>query len=195
MTSNKKARLAIFASGGGSNAEKIIQHFSTHDEIEVGLIYSNRKGAYVIERAINHDIAFEVKSNSALLEQATILDLLSLHKIDYIILAGFLQLIPAYLIKAFQNRIINIHPSLLPNYGGKGMYGKHVHAAVKAANESKSGITIHLVNEKYDEGAIIAQYRREILPSDTSEDIGKKVLFLEHQYYPKVIEDYILNKN
>ncbi len=195
MTSSnpRKIRLAIFGSGGGSNAEAIIQHFKGHSDIEVALIVSNRKNAFILERAKNHNIPrLKINRTAFYEEEEVILQLQSL-RIDWIILAGFLWLIPKNLIDYFPSKIINIHPALLPKYGGPGMYGKHVHAAVHAAGEKESGMTVHYVNENYDEGAIINQFKTDLNPSDSPEDIATKVLKLEHAHYPEVIEQTIMN--
>ncbi len=195
MTSSnpRKIRLAIFGSGGGSNAEAIIQHFKGHSDIEVALIVSNRKNAFILERAKNHNIPrLKINRTAFYEEEEVILQLQSL-RIDWIILAGFLWLIPKKLIDYFPSKIINIHPALLPKYGGPGMYGKHVHAAVHAAGEKESGMTVHYVNENYDEGAIIDQYTTDLEPTDSPEDIAAKVLKLEHAHYPEVIEQTIMN--
>lgn len=184
--------LAIFASGGGSNAESIIQYFKEIEDVNVSLILSNKKDAYVHERALSHNIpsfTFPYKSFKA---GDDILKVLNEFKVDYIILAGFLLLISKPLTDKYSNRILNIHPALLPAYGGKGMYGHHVHQAVFDNYEKQSGMTIHLVNEKYDEGEILFQQSVDLLPTDTPDLIGKKVLALEHQYYPEVIHQYIL---
>jgi phosphoribosylglycinamide formyltransferase-1 len=145
-------RLAIFASGNGSNAEQIAHYFEDIEEVEIVRIYSNKSEAYVLERAKNLQIPSMVFSGKELRESDQVLQQLQADKTDYIILAGFLLLIPEYLIQAFPNRIINIHPALLPDYGGKGMYGMNVHKAVKASGDRQTGITIHFVNEHYDEG-------------------------------------------
>ncbi|NNE25425.1 MAG: phosphoribosylglycinamide formyltransferase [Saprospiraceae bacterium] len=187
-----KRRIAIFASGGGSNAEAIINHFKSSDHIEIALIVSNKKSAYVLERAQNHKIAAHVIHKKEFYNSYDLLDILQSHHIDYIVLAGFLLLIPNYLIQAYPDRIINIHPALLPKYGGKGMYGHHVHQAVFDNFEKESGITIHLVNDKYDEGEILFQSKVELGLTDTPDIIAKKVLSLEHTHYPKVIEQAVL---
>lgn len=181
-------RIAIFASGGGSNAEQIIRHFKENEEIEVSLILSNRKSAFVLERAKNHNIPGITFSKSELNQTTKILEILNTYKIDFIVLAGFLLLLPRDLIKAYPDRIVNIHPALLPAYGGKGMYGKHVHQAVFDNYEKESGITIHLVNENYDEGKQLFQKSVALDSTDTPSEIAKKVLALEHQYFPMVIE-------
>jgi len=181
-------RLAIFASGGGSNAEEIIKHFSHSDKGDVALIVSNKSKAFVLERAKNHEINSIVIPRNFETDKDVLENALETSKIDFIILAGFLLKIPAWLIEKFPNRIVNIHPALLPKYGGKGMYGKHVHQAVFDNNEIESGITIHFVNGQYDEGQIIFQESVQLHSLDTPIKIAEKVLTLEHQHFAKTIE-------
>lgn len=181
-------QLAIFASGTGSNARKIIEYFKGHPTIHVSLVISNKPDAPVLTMAQSHRIETQVITRKSFYESEAILDTLRENKIDLVILAGFLWLVPGYLIRAFQRRIINIHPALLPRYGGKGMYGHHVHQAVWEAHEPESGITIHYANEHYDEGDIIFQVKCVLEPEDTPEDIARKVLELEHYYFARVIE-------
>ncbi len=180
--------IAIFASGGGSNAEAIIRHLKDHANLSVQLIVSNRKNAGVLDRAANHGIQTLLINRDNFYEKKDLTAKLANHKIDLIVLAGFLWLIPKYLIKDFPNRVINIHPALLPKYGGKGMYGHHVHQAVFDNKEKESGLTVHYVNEHYDEGNIILQARCPLAPTDQPEDIARKVLSLEHQVYPVAVE-------
>lgn len=176
------------ASGRGSNAKAIIAYSQQRDAcFEVRLILSNKKDAGVLILADDTGIRKEVFNKTDFYKNRSVLSRLEEEKIDLIVLAGFLWLIPAYLIAAFPKRIINIHPALLPKYGGKGMYGQYIHEAVKAHGETTSGITIHFVNESYDEGAIIFQAQCLLKESDTPADIGKRVLGLEHHFYPKVI--------
>lgn len=180
-------RAALFASGSGSNAENIIRYFENNPGVEFPLIISNKKDAYVHERAKNLGIpSFSFRKSD--FESGEVLELLQQYAVDYIILAGFLLKIPENLLKAYPDKIINIHPALLPKFGGKGMYGNHVHEAVVANQEKKSGITIHYVNENYDEGEIIFQAKCEVLPTDTPDDVAEKVHALEYEYFPKVIE-------
>lgn len=188
---DKIKRIAIFGSGGGSNAQAIIDHFENHEQIEVGLIVSNKKDAFILERGKKHDIPTVLRTKKDFKSSEKILEILDEQNIDLIVLAGFLLLIPAYLVKAYPNQIINIHPALLPKFGGKGMYGMNVHRAVAEAKEIKSGPTIHYVNEKFDEGEIIAQFKVALENEDTPESIAKKVLQLEHKHYPEVIEDLL----
>lgn len=189
---NKKVNIAIFASGGGSNAEQIIQHFKTSDKINVRLVVTNSATAGVIQRAEKHGIESQVHpykvSNIELINE------LKKCKIDLIVLAGYLKKIDTELIKMYPNKIVNIHPALLPKFGGKGMYGMNVHRAVVAAEEEISGPTIHYVNENYDEGAIIEQHSCVIEKNDTPEDVQKKVLKLEHQFFAPCIERLILEE-
>jgi len=197
MPSDKpnKIRLAIFGSGGGSNAEAIIQYFKNHPSIEVALIATNRKNAFILERAKKHNIpSLYLKKSSFYNQDETVLELQSL-QIHWIILAGFLWLIPKKLIQAYPSKIINIHPALLPKYGGKGMYGKHVHQAVFDHFEVESGITIHYVNEAYDEGQIIFQKSVTLELLDTPDIIATKVLALEHHHYPRVIDNLLTLSN
>jgi phosphoribosylglycinamide formyltransferase-1 len=183
-------RIAIFASGSGSNAENIINYFSDNPGISFPFILCNKKDAFVHERAKRLNVP-SVTFNKTELENGTLLSLLQKEKIDFIVLAGFLLKIPENLLSAYPNKIINIHPALLPKYGGKGMYGSCVHEAVVANGEKESGITIHYVNEHYDEGAIIFQQKCEVLPSDTPEEVAQKVHALEYEYFPKVIEQLL----
>lgn len=183
--------IAIFASGAGSNARKIIEYFSERKDINVKLIISNKKDAGVLPIAKAAAIDTYVVSRESFYHSTDLLVMLEQHQIDFIVLAGFLWLIPAYLIKHFPDSIVNIHPALLPKYGGKGMYGHFVHEAVHLAGESYSGITIHLVNEKYDEGSIVFQEKCEILPTDQVVDIAKKVQILEHSCYPVIIDKLV----
>jgi phosphoribosylglycinamide formyltransferase 1 len=189
----KKARIAIFASGSGSNAEKIFQYFKNHDQIGVELLLSNNSNAFALQRAEKYGIHTLVFDRDEFYNSVKISEYLKHKGITHIVLAGFMWLVPTHLIIAYPNHILNIHPALLPKYGGKGMYGMHVHKAVIAAGEQQSGITIHLVNEQYDEGQILFQAKCEIKPGYTPEDLADKIHLLEHQHYPKVIEEFILN--
>lgn len=186
--------IAVFASGSGTNAQRITEYFAGHSSIKVALILTNNKQAYVIERAKKAEVPFEVFDRATLNEPALFMPLLKKYGINFIVLAGFLWKIPTYLVKAFDKRIINIHPALLPKYGGKGMYGNHVHKAVLANKEKESGITIHFVNEHYDEGAVVFQAKTPVAAGDTTETLAAKIHKLEHQYYPKVIEKIISNE-
>ncbi|MBK7633463.1 MAG: phosphoribosylglycinamide formyltransferase [Saprospiraceae bacterium] len=185
-------KIAIFASGGGSNAKKIIEHFRNHSGIGVGLIVTNNKSAGVISIAEKNNIPVMVIERSHLSDLDIFLQKLQDFTIKYVILAGFLLLIPKRLIDSFPGRILNIHPSLLPKYGGKGMYGHHVHEKVKSCGEKETGMTVHLVNEKFDDGKILFQEKCNITPEMTSEEIASEVLKLEHKNYSRTIEEYII---
>lgn len=190
-----KYQLAIFASGRGSNAEKIIEYFSLSSQVSVDLIVTNKKKAKVLDLALEHRIAqFIIASKDTFKNSSGLIQTLQAKGITHIVLAGFLWLIPKYLIQAYPDQIINIHPALLPKYGGKGMYGMNVHKAVKENNEKESGITIHLVNEKYDEGKHLLQKTCELNPQDSPQQIAEKVLKLEHYHYPRAIQEYLLSQ-
>jgi phosphoribosylglycinamide formyltransferase-1 len=191
----KKVNIVVFASGSGTNAEKIFKHFNSHPRISVNGLMTNNPKAKVITRAQNYKVPCVVFNRSDFSNEQYMLDILSNWEIDAIVLAGFLWLIPIFLIDRYPNRIVNIHPALLPKYGGKGMYGMHVHRAVIDANEEESGITIHLVNPEYDKGQIIFQKHCPIDSADTPETLAIKVHQLEHEYYPKVIEQWLLQKD
>lgn len=188
---SKKVRIAILASGSGTNAEKIMAYFKSHDDIQVALVGTNRPKAGVIDRAKAFGVSTLVFSQEELESPDGLLKMFQKRGIDFVILAGFLKKIPAPILEAYPDRILNIHPALLPKFGGKGMYGERVHKAVLEAGEKESGITIHLVNAQYDEGSILFQGKCEVEPGFTAADLAKKVQLLEHQHYPKVIEDYI----
>jgi phosphoribosylglycinamide formyltransferase-1 len=188
-----KHSIAIFASGSGSNAEKIINHFRKSNSAEIKLIISNKNDALVIERARKLQVPYVIFTRKSDFSGDVLFKLLLDNNIDLIVLAGFLWLLPANLIEKFPNRIINIHPALLPRYGGKGMYGARVHQAVSESGDTESGITIHYVNEHYDEGDIIFQASCSIRAGENPESIAHKVHQLEYEYYPKVIEE-VLNK-
>ena len=181
-------RIAIFASGSGSNAENIVHYFSGSSEFQFPLIISNQTNAYIHKRAETLKIPSFTFTKEQFFDAKPVLELLTEYNIDAIVLAGFLLKIPTLLIQHFPDKIINIHPALLPKFGGKGMYGARVHQAVKEAGEPETGITIHYVNENYDDGNIIFQARCPISATDTAEMIAAKVHLLEHEYYPQVIE-------
>ncbi|MCP9749597.1 phosphoribosylglycinamide formyltransferase [Ferruginibacter sp. HRS2-29] len=189
----KQQNLAIFASGAGSNAQKIIEHLSGHTSIKVALVVCNKAGAGVIAIAEKAGIPVLIIEKEQFFRGNHYVDELRAYNTDWIVLAGFLWKVPVGLIAAFAGRIINIHPALLPKYGGKGMYGKHVHEAVRSANETETGITIHFVDEYYDHGKIILQEKCTVTPEDDADSIAQKVHALEHQYFPKAVEDVILN--
>jgi phosphoribosylglycinamide formyltransferase-1 len=193
-------RIALFASGSGSNAEKIAQYFADSADVEVSLILSNNPKAGVIER-VRRGFDGQLRIPVLLFDRPTfyetnrITQLLLNQGIDLIVLAGFMWLMPSDLVRAFPNKIINIHPALLPKFGGKGMYGHFVHEAVVAAGETESGITIHYVNERYDEGQIIFQARCAVSPTDMPDDVARKVQALEHEHYPRVVAEVISMMN
>lgn len=184
--------IAIFASGNGTNAENIIKYFSGNKDIKVKIVMANKTDAFVLERAHRLGIPTLYINREQWADATHILTLLHEQQIDFIVLAGFLARIPDALLHAYPNRIVNIHPSLLPKFGGKGMYGNKVHETVVAAGETESGITIHYLNEHYDEGQIIAQYRCPVMPNDTPQDVATRVHALEYEYYPKVIEQLLI---
>lgn len=185
--------IAIFASGSGTNAQNIAEYFKTIKKIHVSLILSNRPDAFVLDRAKKLGIPSLVFTRKDFYESDRILNVLRENEIDFIVLAGFLWLIPDNLLKAFPRRIINIHPALLPKYGGKGMYGEKIHQVVIRSGDKQTGITIHYVNDHYDEGEIIFQDLLDILPEDTAESIAQKVHSLEYKHFPRVIEEVINN--
>lgn len=181
--------IAIFASGSGSNAENIVRYFKDTSNFRFPLIISNNPKAFVLERAKNLGIKSVVFEKTDLLDGNKVLNLLKEEKVDKIVLAGYLLRIPSNIVSAFPNSIINIHPALLPKFGGKGMYGNRVHQAVKESGETESGITIHYVNEYYDEGNIIFQAKCSVELTDTPDDIATKVHELEYKHFPEVIDD------
>lgn len=181
-------KIAIFASGSGTNAENIVRYFTGHPEIEVSLIVTNRKGAGVVERAERLGVLCLYFPKEEWADGKKVMEAMREHRVDMIVLAGFLAMVPNALLEAYPERIINIHPSLLPKYGGKGMYGKHVHEAVVANHETESGITIHHVNAQIDSGATIAQFRCPVLTDDTPDTLAERVHALEYAHFPKEIE-------
>lgn len=185
-------RIAIFASGAGTNAARIIEYFKGHPSVEVSLVVSNKKDALVLEKAQKAGVSILVFNRDEFYSSNLVAEKLSEQEIDFVVLAGFLWLVPENLIKAYANKMINVHPALLPKFGGKGMYGMNVHRAVKEAGETESGITIHLVNEEYDKGRILAQAKCAIEKKDTPETIAGKIHALEYANFPHVIEQYIL---
>jgi phosphoribosylglycinamide formyltransferase-1 len=195
MNSLENLSVAIWASGSGSNAEVIIEKLRERYGSKAPTFYilTNRKKAFVRERAERLGCEQVYFHTTEITGSTQVLDWLKNKKIDFIVLAGFLHLVPKQIIQAFPDRIVNIHPALLPNYGGKGMYGQFVHQAVREAGDKKSGITIHYVNEKYDEGEVILQATVKIDHEDSADIIAKKVLSLEHRYYPEVIDHLLIN--
>ena len=188
-------KIAIFASGAGTNAENIAQYFSKNDKIKVALIVSNNPKAGVLERAARLGIPSRTFPKADFTSGEPVAELLQTYEIDFIVLAGFLCMVSDVLLHAFPNRIVNIHPALLPKFGGKGMYGMHVHEAVVAAGETETGITIHYINERYDEGTVIFQASCPVLPTDTPEEVAANVHKLEYEYYPKVVEQLLNASN
>lgn len=186
-------KITIFASGSGSNAENIIQYLEKNQEIRVDSVFCNVADAYVLKRAKKHNIPAYVFNREEMRNPDKLLKQLQERRIDFIILAGFLWLLPECIISAYQERIINIHPALLPDYGGKGMYGMRVHESIISAKEKQSGITIHYVNNHYDEGATIFQAKCDITPDDTPETLATKVHALEYTHFPQVIEEVVGN--
>ncbi|MFZ1236559.1 MAG: phosphoribosylglycinamide formyltransferase [Prevotella sp.] len=183
--------LAIFVSGSGTNCENIIRYFKDSDQVKIELVLSNRSDAYALVRSERLKIPTKVVPKAQFNDEQTLLPLLSDYNIDFIVLAGFLLMIPDFLIHAFEGRMINLHPALLPKFGGKGMYGHHVHEAVKAAGEAETGFTVHWVSSVCDGGEMIAQYRTPLLPTDTADDIAEKEHVLEMKYFPEVVEQVI----
>src|SRR5437588_4151965 len=184
-------RIAMFASGAGSNAQKIMEHLKRSSEAEVVLILTNKPQAYVLQRADNFEIPSHIFNRDEFYKTDALIKLLKNLQVDLIVLAGFLWLVPPALLKAFPNKIINLHPALLPKYGGKGMYGDHVHQAVLDAKEEESGITIHFAGEQFDEGEVIHQSKFKIEPDDNLEIIKFKGQQLEHHHFPRVIESLL----
>jgi phosphoribosylglycinamide formyltransferase-1 len=183
--------IAIFASGSGTNAENIIQYFSNRNTAKVSLVLSNKRQALVLKRAEALNIRTVFFEYKEFYVTGKVLRYLALYKIDFIVLAGFLWLVPENILEQFPGRIINIHPALLPGYGGKGMYGEAVHKAVINNHDTESGITIHYVNKLYDDGDIIFQKRCKVDPSDTPDTLAARIHSLEYKHYPKVIEDLV----
>ena len=187
----KKINIAIFVSGGGTNCENLIRYFADSESVSCALVVSNKADALALERARRLSVPTAVAPKAQLNDPEVMLPLLRDYHIDFIVLAGFLPLVPDFLIDAFPRRIINLHPALLPKYGGKGMWGHHVHEAVKAAGETETGMTVHWVTPVCDGGEIIAQYRCALSPADSVDDIAEKEHQLEMQYFPKVVEQVL----
>jgi phosphoribosylglycinamide formyltransferase-1 len=183
--------IAIFASGSGTNAENLIRHFRTNPSGEVKVVLSNRPDAMVLERARSLGIEAILFSRDQFYERDEIVKILQERGIEFIVLAGFLWLVPSNILEAYDGRIVNIHPALLPKYGGKGMYGRHVHEAVIANGDKESGITIHHVNPRYDEGNIIYQAKCPVEPGDTPESLAERVHTLEYEHFPRVVESLL----
>ncbi len=185
-------RIILLASGSGSNVENIITYFGKHEQVAVSAVLTNKNTAYVLERCKKLKVPALYFNKTAFLDTSVVFDFLIAQNPDLIVLAGFLWKIPQELVTAFPNKIVNIHPALLPKYGGKGMYGTKVHEAVKENGETETGITIHYVNENYDEGGIIHQAKTNISPHDTPKQIAEKVQALEYEHFPKVLENILL---
>lgn len=190
----KTIQLAILASGNGTNAQQIAEYFADRTDVNVNVIIYNKKDAYVARRAEALGIESHYFNRRDFFETDNVLLFLRERQIDYLILAGFLLLVPENLLKAFPDRIINIHPALLPKYGGKGMYGHNVHEAVVANHETETGITIHIVDQHYDRGTTLFQARCNVAPTDTADDVAAKIHLLEKAWFPKVIDAFVLNK-
>jgi phosphoribosylglycinamide formyltransferase-1 len=185
--------IAIFASGNGTNAQRISEYFFNSDKINISLILSNKKDAYVLERAKKMHISSFLFNKKELNDTNIVIKKLKEYKIDFIVLAGFMIKIPENILKIYANKIINIHPALLPKYGGKGMYGLNVHKAVINAKETETGITIHIVDDNYDKGKIIFQAKCRVDNNDTPESLANKVHLLEYEFYPKMIKKIVCN--
>lgn len=180
--------IAIFVSGSGSNCENIIQYFQHNEQVHIALVVSNRSDAYALVRAKKLNVTTAVLPKADFNNKDKVLKLMADYRIDFIVLAGFLMMIPDWLISVYQRRMINLHPALLPKFGGMGMYGHHVHEAVRKANETETGMTVHWVSTVCDGGEIIAQFRTPITPDDTPDDIAGKEHILEMEHFPRVIE-------
>lgn len=187
----RKRRIAVFASGSGSNAERFFEYFKDSPLAEVSLLCCNNPEAYVLERARKHNVKSCLFTNQQIKEATPVLEVLQAEEIDFIVLAGFLRLIPSELVEAYPDRIVNIHPALLPKWGGKGMFGMRVHEAVKEAGDLETGISIHFVNSRYDEGNIIFQASCPVEEQDSPASIAEKIHLLEHRHYPRVVEDVL----
>ncbi|MDX5422699.1 MAG: phosphoribosylglycinamide formyltransferase [Hymenobacteraceae bacterium] len=190
-----KKNIVIFASGSGSNAQRLLEHFEHHPDIRVAALFSNNPNAYALKRAETFHVPALLFNREEFYRSDKVLQQLEQFKPDLIVLAGFLWLVPQSLLQAYPNKIINIHPALLPKYGGKGMHGINVHTAVLAAGEPESGITIHLINEEYDKGEFLLQERCPVLPEDTPEALAARVLQLEHRCLPMVVEELLLKQD
>ena len=184
-------KIAILVSGTGTNAINIIEYFEKNSVADVALVVSNKTDALAVEKAQNKGVKTIVFNNESFKKNSIVLNYLKSESIDFIVLAGFLMKVPNDIIHAYPNKIVNLHPSLLPKYGGKGMYGNHVHRAVIEAQESESGISIHFVNEEYDEGAIIFQAKVRVEKKDSVEVLAQKIRQLEHRFFPKIVEQVI----
>jgi phosphoribosylglycinamide formyltransferase 1 len=184
--------IAVFASGSGTNFESLVNYFQNHNHISIKLLLCNRKGAPVLERAARSGIESLVFTEDDLVNSSRVLEALTAHNIHFIVLAGFLLKIPKSILEAYPDGVINIHPALLPKFGGKGMYGKRVHEAVLSSGDRFSGITIHMVNEDYDKGSTVSQHTCEIMKDDTPHTLADRIHRLEHYWYPRVIEKLLI---
>lgn len=189
--STKMIEIAIFVSGGGTNCENIIKYFKGSDKVRIALVVANKAGVPALEKAAGLGVPTCVVQKAELNSEDVLMPLMREYSIDFIVLAGFLLVIPDFLIREYDHRIINLHPALLPKFGGMGMYGRHVHEAVKAAGESETGMTVHWVSGKVDGGEIIAQFRTPVSPDDTPDDIAAKEHILEMEHFPKVIDELL----
>jgi phosphoribosylglycinamide formyltransferase 1 len=190
-----KYNVAILASGSGTNAENLVNYFRKSTDIAVSVIISNKSDAFVLQRAARLEVPSEVISGKQWQDISSVSQIFDKYRVDFLILAGYLLLIPSWVVAKYPGKIINVHPALLPKYGGKGMYGDFVHNAVIDAGDDKSGITIHLVNEHYDEGDIIFQKECPVFENDTPETLAQRIHQLEYQYFPEVVEKVIRNSN
>lgn len=193
--SNKPVNVAIFVSGNGTNCENLIRYFKDNATVRISLVLSNRIDAYALERAQRLGVPTEVVAKKDFGNPDILLPVLQKYDVDFIVLAGFLLMIPDWLIAKYDHRMINLHPALLPKFGGKGMYGHHVHEAVKAAGETETGMTVHWVSKECDGGEIIAQYRTPLSPDDTPDDIARKEHGLEMEYFPQIVGKVIAGLN
>ncbi|MDG1742629.1 MAG: phosphoribosylglycinamide formyltransferase [Crocinitomicaceae bacterium] len=188
-----KIRIAIFASGTGSNAVNLIRFFENDPAVEVAFVLSNKEDAKVLKSSKDMGVTALHFSNQQVADGTFLVDLCTKNSIDWIVLAGYLRLIPSELIQTFKQKMVNLHPSLLPMYGGEGMHGRNVHSAVLKNKENKSGITIHFVNEEFDKGEVIAQFHCALSPQDTIDDLERKIKYLEQTYFPTVVRGVILS--
>jgi len=192
MMENRVKRIVIFASGSGSNALNLIQYFNAGDKAKVVAVFSNKKEAGVVQKAKDNKVDVRCFDRMDFYHSSHVIDWVDAYEPDMIVLAGFLWLVPQDFIRAFDGRIINLHPSLLPKYGGKGMYGHHVHNAVLEAGEKETGITIHLVDKEYDKGDILCQKKFAILPEDNLNSIETKIHMLEHEFLPLTVQQFLM---
>lgn len=195
MAQEDKKKIIIFASGSGSNAQRLLEYFEHHAQICVAALFSNNPKSYALKRADTFHVPAFLFTREELYSTTKVLEQVQQFSPDLIVLAGFLWLVPQNLLQAFPNQIINIHPALLPKYGGKGMHGLHVHTAVIQSGDAETGITIHRVNEEYDKGEFVLQVKCPVHPSDSPEELATRVLQLEHEHLPRVVEELILQQH